>query len=77
MSKVVRWAVQAALVLLFAGYFESLTPGNNEETWCQFHQHFMSRFCIDILLPKNKKAKLVLKKSWAKHFRTKKAHVKC
>ena len=26
---------------------------NGLRTWCQFHQHFMSRFCAKILSPKN------------------------
>jgi len=33
--------------------------------------HFMSSFCSNILSTKNYKAKLILEKSWAKHFCTK------
>ncbi len=35
----------------------------------QFHQHFTSSFCLNILLPKNYKAKLKLEKSCAKGLR--------
>jgi len=40
-------------------------------------QHFMNSFCTNILLPKNYKAKLLLKKICAKHFCIKKVQVKC
>jgi len=43
----------------------------------QFHQHFMSSFSANILLPKKFKAKLSLEKSCAKHFCTKKGSIKC
>ncbi len=39
---------------------------------CQFHQHFMSSFCADILSLRNNKAKLLIEKSCKKHFCTKK-----
>ena len=32
-------------------------------SWGQFHQHFMSSFCVNILPPKNYKAKLQAQKS--------------
>ncbi len=39
--------------------------------YSQFHQHFLSSFCADILVPKNYKAKLDLEKSYKKkHFYT-------
>jgi len=47
------------------------------DTNSQFHQHFMSSFCANILLKKIYKSKLYIEKSFAKHFCTKKAHVKC
>jgi hypothetical protein len=37
----------------------------------QVHQHFMSSFFANILAQKNYKSKLLLKKSFAKHFGTK------
>jgi len=37
----------------------------------QFHQHFTTSFCINILLRKNYKAKRSLEKTFAKHFCTK------
>jgi len=46
-------------------------------SYTQFHQHFTSSFCADIVLTKNYKAKLYLEKSCAKHFHIKKAPVKC
>ncbi len=46
-------------------------------TYSQFHQHFMSSFCANILSPKNYKAKLLVEKSCAKHFCTKRLHIKC
>jgi len=46
-------------------------------TIIQFHQHFMSSFCTDILLPKNFEAKMWVEKSFKKQFCTKKAYVKC
>ncbi len=36
--------------------------------WCQLHQHFMSSFCAQILLPKNYKPKLKSLKRCAKNF---------
>jgi hypothetical protein len=38
------------------------------DTWCQFHQHFMSSYCAKILSPKNYKAKLQAIKICAKKF---------
>jgi len=47
------------------------------KTCIQFHQHFTSSFCIDILLPKSQRAELLLEKSCAKHYCTKRLRVKC
>jgi len=46
------------------------------DTFNEFHQHFTSSFCADILVPKNYKEKLYLEKSLKKHFRAKKFQVK-
>ncbi len=43
----------------------------------QFHQHFMSNFLSNILLPNNYKAKLLAERSCKKHFCTIKLFVKC
>ncbi len=45
-------------------------------TWWQFHQHFMSSFCVKILSPRNYKPKLWAHKSGEKNFCTKKLVVK-
>jgi len=42
----------------------------------QFHQHFLRKFCINILLTNNYKAKLYLDKSWAKAVSYKKRKYK-
>ena len=43
----------------------------------QFHQHFMSSFCANLLAPKTYKAKMYIQKSCLKGFCTKKLLVKC
>jgi len=46
-------------------------------SFSQFHQHFKSSFCTDILVPKSYKAQLWVEKSCAKQFCTKRAARKC
>ena len=46
------------------------------QTRCQFHQHFMSSFNADFLLPKNYKSKMYAHKSFANTFVQKKLLVK-
>ena len=46
-------------------------------SYIQFHQHFTSSFCANILTPKNYRAKLLLEKSFEKHFCMKKPWLKC
>jgi len=43
----------------------------------QFHQHFTSSFCANILSQKYYKAELYLEKNCPKFFRTKKLSIKC
>ena len=44
---------------------------------CHFYQHFVSSCYASIFAPKKYKAKLKLKKSWAKYFCTSKVSIKC
>ena len=56
----------------------SFTSLHNVSLPCfQFYKHFTSIFSANILAPKNYKDVLLLEKSCAKHFQTKKVYVKC
>jgi hypothetical protein len=62
---------------LFCSFF-LVTFWQKKHTCSQYHQHFTSSFCTNILVQKNYKGKLEkLEKSFAKHFCMKKARVKC
>ncbi len=68
-------------------YWCRLVPNNRRRSWrmrmspllvgtitatcSQFHYHFLISFCVNIIVLKNYKAKLLLKKSCAKHFHKK------
>ena len=61
--------------ILENGYY--LHSSETKALWSKYHQHFMSNFFANFLLPKHYKCKMLVQKSCVKHLCSKKLLVKC
>ena len=49
---IIWWTITCNISVFLCSTIYLIAPQPNLLTWCQFHQHFTSSFCANIILPK-------------------------